>query len=381
MQGSPPSRPPGFYRAPVYVVTSPSHVEGSHGAVDNERMKLKALRLAQFRGFREAQFDFCEGIWLIHGPNGAGKTSLLEAIAYLSLPRSFRGVPDAFLVHRGARGFTLSGTVEHHGVDHLKVQFTLPWNGEPRKTKRVWINDKRARSMKELFERFAVLSFTPEDLAVLTGEREHRRRFMDRMMALLEPEYYPQLIAYYRALKQRNVLLRQNRSDATEERVFREELLRRSEIIRQIRKRLLAAWEGHWHVRREMFFPHLSIQIRYEPAPPTPERDRLTRTTTWGAHRDHYAFLVEDREVGTFLSHSELKLLLLSMFLAWVDLFRERGRIPVLVVDELLNTLSEDRLPGVLSAFEGLQCFLTHHQDLPGYTLKRLALQGAGVSG
>ncbi len=344
-------------------------------------MKLKVLRLAQFRGFREARFDFSDGIWLIHGPNGAGKTSLLEAIAYLSLPRSFRGVPDALLVHRGAQGFTLSGTVENRGVQNLKIQFTLSRNGETRQAKRVWINDKRARSMKELFERFAVLSFTPEDLAVLTGEREHRRRFMDRMMALLEPEYYPYLTGYYRALKQRNALLRQNRFDATEERVFREELLRRSEAIQQVRRRLLAAWEGHWHTRLKMFFPHLSIQMRYEPASPTPERDRFARTTTWGAHRDHYAFLVEDREVGTFLSHSELKLLLLSMFLAWVDLFRERGRVPVLVVDELLNTLSGDRLPGVLSAFEGLQCFFTHHQDLPGFALKRLALQGAGVAG
>lgn len=341
-------------------------------------MKLLELEMVNFRAFYHVRYTFTEGIWLVYGPNGSGKTTLLEAIAYLSIPRSFRGTRDEGLVRWDAEGFALKGNVDHEGDRHTIQIHYAPT--QPVK-KVIHMDNKRVSSFKDLMDAFVVLSFAPQDLSVLT-ERARRRRFVDRMIALFHPDYYPLLLAYYRTLKQRNALLRQGRFGSHEERAFRRMLIQQNQRIQDWRREIIALWEDRFYARYYQFFPTQRISWAYQPSSPTVEADKKARITTWGAHRDHYAIRIRNRDVQDVFSHAQLHLLLLAVFLAWVDLFRQKGKNPVLVVDDLLTLLSEDRLDMVFASMEGLQVFLSHHRSLSAYPLHRLPLiNQVGVAG
>ena len=64
-------------------------------------MVIKSLTLKNFRNHPYSTFEFSEGLNIITGPNAIGKTNIAEAIYYLSLVRSFRGVDDIDLIQKG----------------------------------------------------------------------------------------------------------------------------------------------------------------------------------------------------------------------------------------------------------------------------------------
>lgn len=88
--------------------------------MDKKRMLIESISLKNFRNFSDFSTSFKDGINVIYGPNGSGKTSILEAIAYLSNPRSFRSARDYQLIKIGEKFFEITGKVltgkEHHEI-------------------------------------------------------------------------------------------------------------------------------------------------------------------------------------------------------------------------------------------------------------------------
>src|SRR6202035_3519349 len=80
-------------------------------------MYLKSLYLQQFRNYREVYFEFSPSLNLICGPNAQGKTSLLEAIHYLMLGRSFRPGLHQDLIHIDSHSFYLEAIFCKHDID------------------------------------------------------------------------------------------------------------------------------------------------------------------------------------------------------------------------------------------------------------------------
>jgi DNA replication and repair protein RecF len=235
---------------------------------------VATLELTDFRCYESARLDLPPAVIALTGANGQGKTSLLEAIGWLALGRSFRGVPDAALVRAGTgqaivRGVVADGErvrqvdVELHAVGRHRLQL----NGHP-----------LART-RDLTGTLRVTVFAPDDLQLVKGGPGARRVYLDELLTSSVPRYAGVRADLDRVLRHRNALLRGGARDreATDTLdIFDEQLVKAGgELIRgrlRLLDRLRPAVD---HAYRRLAAEREGIDATYQgewsPEPPTPE--------------------------------------------------------------------------------------------------------------
>ena len=166
-------------------------------------MYLKALGLSDFRGYAEQSVEFDPGVSVLVGPNGQGKTNLVEAVAYLATLSSHRVATDQPLVRAGAERAVVRGEVVHDARSTL-----LEIEINPGRANRVRINRAPVPRPREMLGLLRTVVFAPEDLALVKGDPDGRRRFLDGLLVARQPRYAGVLADYDRVHKQRNALLR-----------------------------------------------------------------------------------------------------------------------------------------------------------------------------
>jgi DNA replication and repair protein RecF len=78
-------------------------------------MSLLNITLNNFRLHKNSSFDFCQGLNFIVGKNGTGKTSILEAIYYLCVSKSFYNVSDEEIANFESDYFDIKGIFNSDG--------------------------------------------------------------------------------------------------------------------------------------------------------------------------------------------------------------------------------------------------------------------------
>ena len=172
-------------------------------------MRLEALELVDFRNYQRALVEFSEGSTLVMGRNAQGKTSLLEAVFCLSGLPSPRG-PDQALVRQGADRALLHGRVRR---DRRAVELDLELREGRR---RALINKTPVRSARSLTDVMVAVFFGPDELSLIKGSPEGRRRFLDDLVVELRPGRGSLRREWDRVLRQKNALLRSAPRGASE---------------------------------------------------------------------------------------------------------------------------------------------------------------------
>ena len=168
-------------------------------------MYVSNLRLSNYRSWEELDLQLKPGITIFSGPNGHGKTNIVEALGYLAHLSSHRVNTDAALVRRGADLANVSATAVNNGREltaHLAIR--------ARGANRAHINRAAMNSPREILGVVRTTLFSPEDLALIRGEPEQRRHFLDTIMIARYPRLAAVKADYDKALRQRNALLRQS---------------------------------------------------------------------------------------------------------------------------------------------------------------------------
>ena len=172
-------------------------------------MRLEALELVDFRNYQRALVEFSEGSTLVMGRNAQGKTNLLEAVFCLSGLPSPRG-PDQALVRQGADRALLHGRVRR---DRRAVELDLELREGRR---RALINKTPVRSARTLTDVMVAVFFGPDELSLIKGSPEGRRRFLDDLVVELRPGRGSLRREWDRVLRQKNALLRSAPRGASE---------------------------------------------------------------------------------------------------------------------------------------------------------------------
>lgn len=175
-------------------------------------MFLSRLDIYNFRNYQNQVVVPGEGINILCGPNAQGKTNFIEAVQLACSGKSFRALRDAEMIAKGSGWARLLAVLEQNSGQYEIEVFLRP--GE----KRIKKNGKPV-SLPPLGWP-GVVVFTPQDLTLVSGPPQERRRFFDEELGLLSPQYSYSLKRYNKVLLQRNQLLREIKSGRKKKALF-----------------------------------------------------------------------------------------------------------------------------------------------------------------
>ncbi len=329
-------------------------------------MQLVSLKCERFRCIEDLQFTPAPGINVIRGGNAQGKTTLLEALLFLVTARSHRSTTESELVRRGAHYFRIQGRFERfgHPVD-MEVNW---WRG----AKRFKINGVSQDRVSDILGKINVVFFSPSDVDLVRGPGSGRRRFLDMEISQLSSRYLHALQRYREVLRQRNEILRQPEPDEAILDAWDAQLAEHGEVIRSERNEFVNGLSGVAADAYERIAGGERLAVKYAPdvAMDTPLADALQKSraadlrrgvTSRGPHRDEVELSVAETPARAYASQGQQRTAALALKLAEVTLIRERaGEYPILMLDDVLSELDQDRSRRLLEAAPGdVQCFLT----------------------
>jgi DNA replication and repair protein RecF len=164
---------------------------------------LTRLALTDFRSYAAADVTLEPGVTTFTGANGQGKTNLVEAACYVATFASHRVATDAPLIRQGAERAILRAGIHSAGRDSL-VEIEI----NSGRANRVRLNRSPAPRPREVIGVLRCVLFAPEDLSVVKGDPEQRRRYLDDLLVASRPRYAGVRADYERVLRQRNALLK-----------------------------------------------------------------------------------------------------------------------------------------------------------------------------
>ena len=363
-------------------------------------MYVRRLSLSEFRNYRRLELDLPAGLLLFLGRNAQGKTNLLEAVHLLSTVRSPRTSSDIELVNwrasqEGPPVARIVAEAERKaGPVRVEMAILGPDEGRGRAGKRLRVNGVPHRA-SQVVGQISSVFFTPQDLDLIGGPPSLRRRFLDITLSQVDGRYLAALQDYMKVILQRNALLRRIRDGAahSDELSFWESRMAESGAYiveaRTDATTRLAGLAATAH--RNLSGGQEELRLVYEPrwtrdwsAVDMVGKDRaalaavlletLERScqqeiaagaSLWGPHRDDLLFLLDDRSAAAFASRAQCRTSALALRLAEARfLLAATDDHPVLLLDDILSEMDDDRRRAVLDAFSGFdQVWITSAEE------------------
>jgi len=317
-------------------------------------VRLAWLEVRDFRNHAETRIDVPPGLTAIVGPNAQGKTNLLEAAQYLLTLSSPRTAADQPLIREGAGSAFLRGEVET-GTGRVLVEVEI----RPSGANRIQVNRTAVRRKRDLRGRVRGVLFIPEDLAIVAGGPEERRRFLDEAAYGLWPAREGERRAYDRALRQRNRLLKEHEGSGAPADLgaWDAELIgsgiavttARAAASERVAPRASEWYEGlSGHRLLAAYAPSVEgedLEASFRERLAERRRDELLRRSTLvGPHRDDLELAVQGRAARRFASHGEAWGAALCLRLGLAGAIEaEIGEPPVLLLDDPFSGMDPER--------------------------------------
>ena len=343
-------------------------------------MHLQWLELRDFRSYERLKVDLDSGVNVFFGDNGAGKTNLLEAVAYLSLLRSFRGAPDAALIASGEPAAVLRGSFARPAGE-TSVEIEL--NREERR--KVLVNGKRPARFRGVAAEIPIVTFLPDDLDVIKRGPAYRRGYLDDLAAQLWPAAAAEQRDYDKALRQRNALLRQEGFAADPESLLAWEakiavngakvIARRGTVLERLTPHLNRVYAEISTSPADLSWSYevkglgdLGVPVDEQSTAASLESvlssrrriDQERRVTTIGPHRDEIGFSIAGSDARLLASQGEQRSVALCLRLGAYELLLDQNdEAPILLLDDVLSELDPTRSEAVLKRLPAGQVLIT----------------------
>lgn len=312
-------------------------------------MLIEKIELSNVRIFEKYSCEFKPGINLIYGENGKGKTTILEAIHYLSLGKSFKPGLKKNTIRRGEKGFQIKGKI----VDQHEKRKFIGVNISDDKQK-ITVDNSSLNSIVELVGILPVVIMSPEDVNILDGGGSTRRSFFDRIFSIIDRQYLLQLKEYKRILKQRRILLLNN--DNSSLKIWTEKLAesaidlweKRSKYIQQYSDIFNSCWNSEFSdLLSEMKYKTKAtenIDEFIKEVEGLQQQEMARKSNLFGPHKDDFIFYYNGLPVKHFSSQGEKKTVLTAIKHAESMFFKKYLKTsPLLLLDDLFAKLDNNR--------------------------------------
>jgi DNA replication and repair protein RecF len=323
-------------------------------------MRVVGVELRDFRTYARGEGRLGEGLTVVHGPNGAGKSNLLEAIYFGCTGRSPRTRNERELLAFGAQAARvvvrlLDGAEPHE----LTVGYGVV-AGNPQMIKRMTSDGAVVERLLDIANRPLVSVFMPERLELLKGPPAVRRAHLDQLVAAIWPLRAETRREYSRVLAQRNALLgriRAGRASHATLSSWDRELASKALLVRDHRAEAVELLVEPFVERARVLGLTGTASLEYRPRSHATDEEQFVAElgerlagdlergfSGHGPHRDELAILRDRRELRVYGSQGEQRLALLALLLAErAVLARERGRTPLMLLDDVMSELDGER--------------------------------------
>ena len=371
-------------------------------------MYVKKLYAKNFRNIKDEQITFQSGINVLYGKNASGKTNALEAVYLFASGKSLRGSPEKDFISKGESSAKISlDFCSSRNMDVCR-SMSLSLLGGNRKIMKYGYSD--IPKMSEFLGHFRACTFTPDDLMLVKGSPEERRRFADISISQISPTFVRCLNDYPKILSQKNAILKKAQISGNIDKVYMEilntKLAESSAVIvkqragfcenlqkyaKDIYRNISDEREifGMKYVSRtkknygdeeftknayfDIFSKGLEREMKYGVSLEGPHKDdiyfyigkdaeleRFERDCENGSATDDEIILDTSFMARAFGSRGQQRSVVLSLKLAQGELFRELcGEYPVFLLDDVFSELDYARRSYILSNTQNKQIIIT----------------------
>lgn len=358
-------------------------------------MRLLHLWLTDFRSYHSASLSPApDGLTVVVGRNGEGKTNLLEALGWLATLTSFRGAPNEALVRSGADRAVVRAEGERDARS-LLLEAEVPGRGGRVK---VQVNRQPQSRARDLLGALRVSVFSPDDLELVKGGPEGRRRVLDDALASVGARYRALQDDLARVLKQRAALLKGAGLSGLDDTaaltldVFDARLASAGAAVASARRNLVAKVAPAAAVAYDKLATEASeLHLRYESAWGSSEddlaaalaaarADDLRRgVSTVGPHRDDLALSIGGLPARTHASQGEQRTVALALRLAVHEVVTEVvDSPPILLLDDVFSELDPVRTGALVANLPPGQALLTTAGEVPPGIVPAAAVRVTG---
>jgi DNA replication and repair protein RecF len=339
-------------------------------------MLLESIEAHNFRNL-SGEILWGEGLNVIYGENGQGKTNWLEAIYVLATSKSFRTQRPQEAIRFGETLSVVRGRVARSRDLHRELQVTLQGS-----SKTLSLNGKR-ETVASYLNQLHVVSFTADELEVVRGGPEARRRFLDRGVVSLHHSYVQTLADYQRVVKQKNRLLQDlSESETGVENArsliepWNEQIVLLGATIHRARRdyveRLIKSLEQRLFEREEVTIRYVSAlegkgdledyeSLIRERLHLRLQAEMASGYALIGPHRDELEILFDGRDIRTYGSSGQQRSALILLDLAAISVYYLwHNEYPLFLMDDVDAELDKRRIGHLLEYLEGrTQTFIT----------------------
>ena len=332
-------------------------------------MKIKQLKLENYRNYDLLELDFDSSTNILYGDNAQGKTNILESIYMCGTTKSHRGTKDRDMIRFGQEEAHIEAVIDKKGVP-FEIDIHLK-NNSP---KGVAINKMPIRRAIELFGIVNIVFFSPEDLNIIKNGPSERRKFIDLELSQLDKVYLSDLSNYNRIVNQRNKLLKDvyDKKDLIETLdIWDLQLVNYGKKIIDRRNQFIVELnEIVAKVHEQLTGGKEHLQIYYEPSASSVdfeinlkknrEKDIKMKITSVGPHRDDICFMADGLDIRKFGSQGQQRTAALSLKLSEIEIVKKViNDTPILLLDDVLSELDKHRQNYLLDSISDIQTLIT----------------------
>ena len=319
-------------------------------------MWIKKIKIKNFRNYESEEINLEKNINIFYGQNAQGKTNIIESIFLCSLGKSFRTKKDKEMIKLNEQNAVVEVEYEKSDRDgKIKIEIG--------NKKNIYLNGIKIKKLSELLGNLNIVIFTPDDINILKGGPQNRRRFL-----------------YIKTMEQRNNYLRQIKEEHKDENlleIWDEKLAEyaikiyeyRKEFIEKIIKKLDI-------IHKNITNGEEQIELEYVTECDSKEKylkllkerrklDIIKGFTTKGVHRDDFMIYINKKDIKIFGSQGQNRTAMLSLKLAELQvIYDEIGEYPILLLDDFMSELDKTRRKNFLENIEGTQVIITGTEKL-----------------
>ena len=329
-------------------------------------MWINRIKINNFRNYNNLEIELNKGTNIFYGENAQGKTNIIEAIFLCSIGKSFRTNKDKELIKFDEENCSVEISFEKSDRDgNISINI-----GE---RKNIFVNKIKIKKLSELLGNINVVIFTPDDINILKGGPQERRKFLDVMISQLRPKYMHLCSLYQKTLDERNTFLKNTENynydllDIYDEKLadYGCEIYKyRNEFIEKIKNKIVNIHKNITNDKEKIEIKYTSnCEDKNDYLKLLKERrklDFIKGYTTKGVHRDDFQIFLNELPVDVYGSQGQHRTAVLSLKLSELQvIYDEIGENPILLLDDFMSELDEFRRMNFLENIEDTQVIIT----------------------